>query len=65
VEKDLPDPVQDDLAVDEGHVDGALHGGEIIDSIPARGIPGARNEKGTYRSGSSIARAFFGIFQAI
>src|SRR4030043_345772 len=34
VRKYLPDPVQDDLAVDEGHVDGALHGGEII--LPLR-----------------------------
>ena len=43
--EDLPDPVDNDLAVGKGHIDRAFHGGEIISSLggierapkPARG----------------------------
>ena len=28
--KDLPDSVEDDLPIGEGHVDGAFHGGEVV-----------------------------------
>ena len=34
VGEDFPDPVHDDLPVGIGHVDGALHGGKIILSLP-------------------------------